>query len=446
MLPRRIRQTALGRFAETPENKGNRRRINRGDHGNLTFAMVGENFVTFENMVPSTVAQARQGVHGRTPTGILTSLVSSQKGRQTVTITSARVTAYSAPYKVPITNGLYTYTDTEIVVVELGTSEGVTGIGWTHGGPIVYTALKQIADTVIGLPLSVEKIWSVIYRPKLYGRRGLESRAISAVDIAVWDAIGKQAGMSVHQLLGGFRDTVPAYAAGGYYEPGKGLDELQAEVRARVDDGIRAIKMKVGGVSIAEDLTRVDAAREAVGPDVEILVDSNNAYERIKANAMAKELGDRGIFWFEEPLGPDDFDGARDLVSQNHLPIALGENEYTLPGFRHLLDNKCADVINADAQILGGITEWQKVAHYAQAHFTPVAPHGDQEIHVHLVAAVPNGLIVEYYDNSLNSLKEVMFQQRFELNADGSITVPDRPGLGFDLDRTALKPFKVDGE
>jgi len=363
-----------------------------------------------------------------------------------VTITSARVTAYSAPYKVPITNGLYTYTDTEIAVVEIGTSEGVTGIGWTHGGPIVYTALAQIAETIVGLPLSVEKIWSVIYRPKLYGRRGLESRAISAIDIAVWDALGKQAGMSIHQLMGGFRDTVPAYGAGGYYEPGKGIDELQTELRERVDNDIRAIKMKVGGVSIAEDLVRIDAAREAVGPGIEILVDSNNAYDRIPARAMAKELGDRGIYWFEEPLGPDDFDGASELTREKLVPIAIGENEYTLPGFRHLLDNKCADVINADAQILGGITEWQKVAHYAQAHFTPVAPHGDQEVHVHLVAAVPNGLIVEYYDNSLNTLKDVMFEQRLELNEDGSITVPNRPGLGFDLDRKGLEPFKVAGK
>ncbi|MBB5788742.1 mandelate racemase/muconate lactonizing enzyme family protein [Jiangella mangrovi] len=362
-----------------------------------------------------------------------------------MTIASVRVTAYSAPYEKPITNGLYTYTDTEIVVCELETADGITGVGWTHGGAIVFQALRQIAESVVGLPLNTERIWAAIYRPKIYGRRGLSTRAISAVDIAVWDAIGKQAGMSVHRLLGGYRDRVPAYAAGGYYEPGKTLDDLQDEMRGRVDDGVAAVKMKVGGVPIAADLARVDAVIEAVGDGVDVLVDANNAYDRIGARRMARALGERGVYWFEEPLGPDDFDGAAALVAAGDVPIALGENEYTLPGFRHLVDTGCADVLNADAQILGGITEWQKSAHYALAHDTPVAPHGDQEIHVHLVAAVPNGLIVEYYDNSLNTLKDVMFEQRLELNVDGTISVPDRPGLGFDLDRRALEPFKVAG-
>lgn len=360
-------------------------------------------------------------------------------------IKSARVTAYVAPYDKPITNGLYTYTDTEIIICEIETDDGISGIGWTHGNMIVFKALELISEAVIGLPLNAERIWSTIYRPKLYGRRGLSTRAISAIDIAVWDAIGKSAGMPIHQLLGGFRDTVPAYGAGGYYEPDKGLDQLQDEMRARADAGIAAIKMKIGAVPIAQDLQRVDAVVEAVGARVDVLVDANNAYDRISAHKMAKELGSRGIFWFEEPLDPDDFDGAADIVRDRHLPIAIGENEYTLPGFRHLLDNKCADVINADAQILGGITEWIKCAHYAQAHNTPVAPHGDQEIHVHLVSAVPNGLIVEYYDNSLNTLKDQLFDHRLELNADGSISVPQRPGLGIGINRKAVEKYRVAG-
>ena len=361
-------------------------------------------------------------------------------------ITSTRVTAYVAPYDTPITNGLYTYTDTEIIICEIETDDGVTGVGWTHGNQIVFKALETIAPTVVGMPLNAERIWQSIYRPKLYGRRGLTTRAISAIDIAVWDALGKSAGMPIHQLLGGFRDTVPAYGAGGYYEPGKGLEDLQNEVRARADAGIRAIKMKIGAVPIREDLQRVDAVLEAVGSTVDVLVDANNAYTRIDAHKMAKELGARGIYWFEEPLGPDDFDGAADIVRERQLPIAIGENEYTLPGFRHLLDNKCADVINADAQILGGITEWMKCAHYAQAHDTPVAPHGDQEIHVHLVAAVPNGLIVEYYDNSLNTLKDQLFDHRLEMNEDGSISVPQRPGLGIEINRKAVEKYRVAGD
>ena len=361
-------------------------------------------------------------------------------------IKQTRVTAYSAPYERPITNGLYTYTHTEIVVCEIETDSGVTGVGWTHGSDIVYRTLREMATTVVGAPLYPERIWAETFRPKIYGRRGLTTRAISALDIAVWDAIGKAAGLSVHRLLGGFRDRVPAYVAGGYYEPGKGLAELQDEMRARVDSGVTAVKMKVGALPVADDLARVDAVREAVGAGVDVLVDANNAYDRLQARRLAAELSDRGIFWFEEPLDPDDFDGAADMVRAGGVPIALGENEYTLAGFRHLVDHRCADVINADAQLLGGITEWQKCVHYAQAHHVPVAPHGDQEVHVHLVASAPNGLIVEYYDNGLNTLKDVMFEQRLELNDDGTISVPDRPGLGFDLDRRSLARFRVAGD
>jgi len=361
------------------------------------------------------------------------------------TIRSARVTAYSAPYDTPIRNGLYTYRSTDIVVCELETASGVTGIGWTHGSAIVFAAMQEIAQLVVGEPLSTERIWKKLYRPKLFGRRGLETRAISAVDIAVWDAIGKESGRSIHQMLGGYRDTVPSYVAGGYYETDKGYDGLQKEVAGKAKAGARALKIKIGAVTVAEDVARVDAVCEAVGPHVEVLVDANNAYGRIDALKMARLLEARNIFWFEEPLDPDDLEGATDLVRRTEIPIALGENEYTLPGFRQLIDSKTADILNADAQILGGITEWQKCAHYALAHHIPIAPHGDQEIHVHLVAAIPNGLIVEYYDNSLNRLKDVMFKQRLELAADGSIAPPSRPGLGFDLDHKALEAFKSAG-
>lgn len=360
-----------------------------------------------------------------------------------MTIESARVTAYAAPYDNPITNGLYTYTHTEMVVVELETTSGVVGVGWTHGGKIVYQALEEVAAVVVGSPLNTERIWKLLRRPKIFGRRGLVTRAISAVDIAVWDAIGKETGRSVHQLLGGYRDSVPAYVAGGYYGKDGGIDELQKEIGDKVSTGAKAVKMKIGAVSIAEDLARIDAVREVVGPGINVLVDANNAYSRLDALKMARQLEERNIYWFEEPLSPEDSVGSAELASRTDVPIALGENEYTIAGFRELIDARAADILNPDAQVLGGITEWQKCAHYADANHIPIAPHGDQEIHVHLVAAVPNGLLVEYYDNNLNVLKDVMFKQRLELNADGTITAPKRPGLGFDLNRVELDRFRV---
>ena len=359
------------------------------------------------------------------------------------TIKSITVSAYSAPLDPPITNGLYTYKVTEIVACRMELSNGISAIGWTHGEKIVFTAAEQIAALLIGQELNAERLWARMYQPKLFGRRGLEQRAISALDIAVWDGLGKEAGMSVHRLLGGYHASVPAYKAGGYYGVGKTLEHLQREVSDHVKDGAKALKMKIGAVSVAEDLARIDAVRDAIGPDTGLLVDVNNAYDRLTAEKMAAALDERDIYWYEEPLSPDDLQGAHDLARLTRTPVASGENEYTLWGFRDLIDSGGVDVINADAQILGGITEWAKCAHYAQAKHIPVAPHGDQEIHTQLVAAVPNGLIVEYYDNSLNRLKDIMFDRRLDLNADGSITPFDTPGLGIEIQDQALESYRT---
>lgn len=361
-----------------------------------------------------------------------------------MTIKAARVTAYAAPYDQPISNGLYTYTHTQICAVEIETKAGIVGLGWTHGGVIVQRALAEIAALIVGQPLHHERIQSLLDRPKIFGRGGLAARAISAIDIAVWDAIGKESGRSLHQMLGGHRDRVPAYMAGGYYGEGKGLEALQLEVAAKVSAGTRAIKMKIGAASQAEDLARIDAVRDAIGPEVALLVDANNAYSRIDALAMARALEERAIYWFEEPLSPDDVSGAAELAKRIDVPIALGENEYSLPGMRAILSAGAADILNADAQVLGGITPWQKCAHLAAASHIPVAPHGDQEIHVHLVAAVPNGLIVEYYDASLNALKDAMFRDQLSLNSDGTITPPSRPGHGFELNHRGLARYRID--
>ena len=152
--------------------------------------------------------------------------------------------------------------------------------------------------------------------------------------------------------------------------------------------GAKAVKMKVGAVPIAEDVARVRVAREAVGPDVKLMVDANCAYRYYEAIQLAKRIEEYDIFWFEEPVAPDDYDGHRKLAQATSIPIATGENEYTRYGFRDLIKHECAAILNADAKILGGVTEFMKVAALAQANDLDIAPHGSQDIHVHLVAAI----------------------------------------------------------
>jgi D-arabinonate dehydratase len=359
-------------------------------------------------------------------------------------ITGMKIRAYSAKHSTPIANGKYTYASTDIVIASIETDEGISGHGWAHGTRVVIDTLESLKERIIGEdPFNVERIWDKMYLPKVYGRKGFETRAISAVDIGLWDIIAKTAGRPLHQMLGGYRSEVPAYVAGGYYEAGKGLLELQKELKANTANGARAIKMKIGGASLAVDAERIDAARDAVGPDVAILVDANNAYTRIEALKMGRELDRRNIYWFEEPLSPDDLEGCAELRRKIDTPIAVGENEYTRWGFKQLIDAGAAQVINADAQVLGGITEWKKVADLAMASHIMVAPHGDQEIHAHLVCAIPNGLIVEYYDNNTNALKERMFNRTLALNPAGNIAIAPVPGIGFEINFEALTPFQT---
>jgi D-arabinonate dehydratase len=279
--------------------------------------------------------------------------------------------------------------------------------------------------------------------PKLIGRRGLTTRAISAIDIGLWDLRAKVAGLPLYKLLGGYRDRVPTYIAGGYYEEGKGLQELAQEMIDNVEMGARAIKMKVGAVSISEDVERVRVVREAIGPEVKLMVDANCAYRVHEAIQLAKRIEPYEPYWFEEPIAPDDYDGHRRLVEATTIPIATGENEYTRYGFRDLITRGQVAILNADAKILGGVTEFMKVAALAQAYDLDIAPHGSQDIHIHLVAAIANGLILEFYRDTVDPMWARMYHHTLRLNDDGTVSPPDVPGIGIDPNYEALEPYRV---
>ena len=196
--------------------------------------------------------------------------------------------------------------------------------------------------------------------------------------------------------------------------------------------GAKAVKMKIGAVPIAEDVARVRVAREAVGPSVKLMVDANCAYRYYEAIQLAKRIEEYDIFWFEEPVAPDDYDGHRKLALATSIPIATGENEYTRYGFRDLIRHECAAILNADAKILGGVTEFMKVAALAQANDLDIAPHGSQDIHVHLVAAISNGLILEFYRDTVDPMWGRVYRHTLTLNDDGTVSPPNVPGIGAD--------------
>ena len=195
-----------------------------------------------------------------------------------------------------------------------------------------------------------------------------------------------------------------------------------------------------------EDVARVKAVREAIGPDVKLLVDANCAYRSYEAIQFAVRIEEFDIFWFEEPVAPDDYEGHKRLAESTIIPIATGENEYTRYGFRDLIEHNAAAILNADAKVLGGVTEFMKVAALAQAHDLDIAPHGSQDIHVHLVAAIANGLILEYYRDSVDPMHGKIYHHTLGINDDGTVSPPEVPGIGVDPNYAELEKYRVSRE
>ncbi|MFC2081320.1 mandelate racemase/muconate lactonizing enzyme family protein [Bacteroidota bacterium] len=327
----------------------------------------------------------------------------------------------------------------EMKYLEIHTNQGIVGRSIPSGNKsITMGFLKKIKGEN---PFDVEKIWDKMYRDNRKPvAKGMYIRSMGSVDIAVWDIIGKALNVPVYKVLGGFRKKIRVYAAGGYYEEGKTTADLVREMKDYVKEGFRAVKMKVGGASFGEDVERVKAVREALGPDIDILVDANNKWRAYEAIRFGRAIEEINPFWFEEPVEPDDFDGCAEVKHALDIPIVAGENEFTRWGCRDLIQAGSADILNLDTVIAGGITEYRKIAALASAFHIPVSPHGNPHMAVHLIASTPNALIMETYPGVSSAFNPVLPLYPVK---DGYITVPDKPGLGIDPDPELVKKYQV---
>ena len=363
-------------------------------------------------------------------------------------ISDVSLESYRWPRLKPIRNGRYIYPNSGLDIVKIETKDGITGVGLAGGGGgddvgIRREILERLKMYVIGQdPFDTERIWDEMWQPKLVGRRGMTTHVVSGIDIALWDLKGKITGKPVHKLLGGYTDNIPVYIAGGYYEEGKSLEDLAHEMQEALSLGATAVKMKIGGVSIAEDVERVKVVREAIGADAKLMVDANCAYRYYEAIEIAKRIEGYDIFWFEEPVNPDDYRGHKLISESTIIPIATGENEYTKYGFRDLIETRSAAILQPDALVMGGITEFIKVAGMAQSHDLPIAAHGTQEVHIQLMAAIPNGLILEYYSTSTDPLRGEMFLNELKVK-DGFVQPPQTVGMGMEPNYRVLSKYRV---
>jgi L-alanine-DL-glutamate epimerase-like enolase superfamily enzyme len=353
-------------------------------------------------------------------------------------ITDVKGLLVELPTPRPISDGGQKNQREIVGYVEVFTDEGISGFcpGDAGGGdPAVID--HYLKPMIVGEnPLEVERIWTKMFQqwrhPKLD-----DMLTISRVDCAIWDIVGKALGQPVWRLLGGANRRVPAYAAGGMYQEGKGPAELAAEMVAFVEHGHNVVKMKVAGAPLKEDLVRLKAVREAVGPDVGLMVDINHVWRPDQAIRFGRIAEQFDLYWIEEPVNPWDYKGCAEVAAALDTPIATGENLSSRYTARDLIDWRGADIIQVDPTVCGGITEWRKVAAYAACHNLPVAPHGSQHVGAHCVAGVPNGLIVEAgaYYGLKRDVPPIVEPLRVQ---DGWVEMTDEPGLGLVVNRDVI--------
>lgn len=346
-----------------------------------------------------------------------------------------------------------TVTARDYCLVRVRTSDGVEGFGFCYAGSraggIVADAVRHLfAPMLINqCPYRVEGHWDAMYQEAiLHGRTGSVMRALSCIDTALWDRNAKAAGLPLYQYLGSHAEhSVPAYASGGYYLEGKTPQHLGEELAGYVALGFRAVKMKVGRLDPAQEEARIAAAREAIGDDVLLMLDANNAWSDLPtALRYMKRYEPYDPYWIEEPFGPDDIHNHAQLTRCTPVTVATGEIEAGRWRFKELLDKGGAAILQTDAAVCGGVTEFRRIAAIASGYGVTLCPHWFHDLHIHLVAAAPNGQFVEFFpdDQVLNFRRLVAQQLEFE---GGRLLLPKRSGLGFNFDEEAVSRFALDG-
>jgi len=336
-------------------------------------------------------------------------------------------------------------------LVKVRSAGGIEGIGFCYAGStagnIAKTAVEELlAPKLIGQEsLRVEGLWQEIYQESLLqGRAGSVMRAISILDTALWDLNARTAKLPLHLYLGASAtESVPAYASGGYYLGGKTPKMLGQEMAAYVKAGFNAVKMKVGRLSPREEEVRIRAAREAVGPDVHLMLDANNAWSDVPtALTYMKRYEPYDPYWIEEPFGPDEIDMHARLAELTPVVVATGEIAYGRWYHKELLDKRGAEILQTDACVCGGITEWRRIAAMAAGYGVTVCPHWFHDAHAPLVAATPNARYVEFFpdDQVLNFRRLIDRQLQYR---DGNLILHQAPGLGFDFDEKAVRKYAL---
>jgi L-alanine-DL-glutamate epimerase-like enolase superfamily enzyme len=368
------------------------------------------------------------------------------KDWKTMRIESIDAHAVAVPLSAPIAFSTRTVEERQYVIVRVVAETGLEGVGYTYagdsGGLWLRDGIEQLlAPRLRGTSvLAIEESWERLFSDLLLlGRRGALVRMLSAVEIAVWDLFAKDAGVPLRYLLGGVDDSVAAYASGGYYRAGDPLDTLTAEIARYRELGFTDFKLGFGGLPLLEDLERVAAARQALDPSARLAVDVNNAWRTLgQALEAIDALAEFDIWWVEEPFAPDDIANHALLTANSPIPIATGEIEATRWGFGELVDRCAAVILQPDACVMGGVSEWWRVAMLAAEESIAVIPAWHANLHGQLAAATPNCPAVEYFALSEGIYNFELLVANPLVVSDGRILLDASPGIGVDIDWEAV--------
>ena len=365
----------------------------------------------------------------------------------------------------PVRISTATISQVSEVIVKLTTDTGLVGIGEAHGPFLlrqtaeglraVNEIMRRVTPLVVGEdPFNVERIWQGLFTLTYTSVRGIPSlarqqrplvTAMSAIDIALWDLMGKATERPVYQLLGGaLRQRVPAYVTGFYYKDGERPDDLIRETALYLEKGYRTLKVKVGGLPPEEDAQRVRLIRKTAGDNVQIMLDANQGWDLTTAVRAARLFEPYNIFWLEDPMPwYDERHTLQRLKAETSIPIAAGETEFTPFGLRTMVVEGLVDYLIIDSTWAGGLTTWRKASTLAELYQIPMAAHHDPQIHVHALAASPTGFILESFaDPARDPLWFELFRERPEIS-DGFMNLPTAPGLGLELREDTLEKYGV---
>lgn len=366
-------------------------------------------------------------------------------------IKTVRARNIRIPLPRPLNNPAFQFTYCEYVIVNIETDTGIEGWSFVFGMPYAKAIVEDLAEILVGESIDIRRLWHKMMASRVvrWDRGGIALRAVSAIDIALWDIMGKKAGMPIHQMLGTYRTQAPVYYSGGHYPVSWSstsdlMKWIEDDFSKGIARGFKAFKMKIGGrVSVALDLERISFARELIGSDCKLMLDAFCAYDVETIIPMAKKFERYDIAYLEEPITLDDIPGCAYVAQNVSMPIALGESHYTIQQFRDIINSNAARIIQPDITYVGGITAFIQYASVAAFKGIKIAPHWCHDLSIQMACVFPDVIEMEYCDknSALFLIQKVIANP--VMATDGMITVPNGNGHGLVLDEEAVAKYLV---